>query len=176
MRSRPPIPRPRNLAGVNPIQQVIHQAACMTHDEQDQLMKRFRTAFAALASGRGDLVAWSTMADMCNLSEALAELRVGNNLVDEIERGQAALSALMSRVQAGAGWTLDGRELAAIGECVVVYRAQVELCSRGEHQRAEELVRRRIDAALRAGPGRTGKQLIHAHPADSISPTCEQAQ
>ena len=70
-----------------------------------------------------------------------------------MQDAQAALAALITRVQAGSGWTLYGPEVRALREALWLYGVQLDHCSAGEHRRAIALVRERISQALAGNAG-----------------------
>ncbi|HSI60470.1 MAG TPA: hypothetical protein VLA16_23130, partial [Ideonella sp.] len=88
--------------------------------------------------------------------------------------------AIMGRANAGHGWHVAGAELQALHEALVIYAAQVELCSYGEFLNAHELVRRRVSQAIARGKaGQVGGCVVHSRPhpaaaADSAPASQEQ--
>lgn len=159
-------PRRPGLNLANPMENVMRRVALLSEAEQAESKQTARDAFARLATGEADIAAWKDLADMLNLSEALAELRVGSNLVADIEHGQAALRELMMRANAGRGWAVSSQEIERLNECLVIFCAQLGLCSGGEYLDAFQLVQRRVSQAIaKAIRGdSTGPCVIHERP------------
>ena len=156
MTRRPRQPRPC----VNPIEAAMAGARLLLPVERGLLLDPPREALEALRTGTGRGDAWRAMADALNVAEALVELRIAGNLGDQVQAGQAALSALAGRVAAGRGWTLNGRELVALDDALWVYQMQLDHCCVSEWQAALQTVQRRISAALAGNGG--PRVTVHA--------------
>ena len=138
----------------DPVLLAINRAALFTPQERSDLFAPVRDALDALRRGQGAPEVWRRLVDALHIAEALMELRIGNNLANDIDAALCHVAALQQRVRAGRGWTLYAHELASLDYAVDVYGAQLQVCSLGEHLQAEERVRRRAHAALTKPPGK----------------------
>jgi hypothetical protein len=69
--------------------------------------------------------------DALNTAEALAQRHgIAPDHIDKIRAGQDALVAVYDRQLQS--WTLRGTEIAALSEALLIWRVQLDFCSRGE--------------------------------------------
>jgi hypothetical protein len=145
--ARPRKPYRPRVRDYDPVSLAINRAALFSDQERADRWAPARAALDALRQGKGSPDHWRALADALHIAEALMELRIGNNLVNDIDTAICYLAALQSRVQAGRGWTLFAHELVSLDYAVDVYGAQLQVCSTGEHLQAVERVKRRMRAA-----------------------------
>lgn len=93
-------------------------------------------AKALLRQGRATCEDWNVVAQALNLAEALAGLQVGANLLPEIIAGQRWLHQIALRMLERDTSTCYAAELAAIDEALVMYRAQLQVCTQADFSRA----------------------------------------
>ena len=98
---------------------------------------------------------WKALADVANVAEALAELRIARNLMPQIQAAHAALADVISQQQATGRWECTPPQLAALDELLWIYGVQISHCSHRELYTAKERVREVIRQALagNAAPG-----------------------
>lgn len=132
----------------NPMALAMARVGKLTTSQVHVITEPVKAALAAIGNGAGHVDAWSTLADAFNVAEALAAMRIANNLAPHIDDGQRALAALLDRVNAGEPWTLRGLEHAAVRQGVWLYGLQLSFCSAGEYQQALVNVHNRISQAL----------------------------
>lgn len=155
---------------INPIELAMHRAAKMTEQQRAELLAPGIVAVELLSRGAGSPDVWQQLADVYNIAEALAELRIAGNLPETLQAAQRAMAELARRVNAGRGWTLYAAELQALREGIWLYGLQLEHCSAGEHLRAIELVRRRVSAALRCKDSSRRVQVHDTMPVQGAAP------
>jgi hypothetical protein len=142
---KPYRPRERDY---DPVLLAINRAALLNDQERADRFAPARAALTALRQGAGTADHWRNLVDALHIGEALMELRIGNNLANDIDAALCHLAALQQRVRAGRGWTLYAHELVSIDYAVDVFGAQLQVCSTGEYLQAIERVKRRMRAAL----------------------------
>jgi len=121
----------------------------LSAEQQAQLLTPAKAALDALRTGRGTWDAWRTLADCCNVAQALCAKGIGSNLIDKCLDAQHALAALHARVTAGGTWTLRGLELTALDEAVWLHEVQLRHATQGEIAAAIEKVKNVARGALR---------------------------
>ena len=75
-----------------------------------------------------------------NVGEALCELNICNNRLDDFNRGHDALHQIALRMLAGKSSTCYSHELAAVKEAMDMHKIQLQFCSQGEFSRAVKRV------------------------------------
>ena len=135
----------------NPIGIAINAVSKLTPAEHAGLQGTASTALDCIRRGTDGRVAWARLADMLNVSEALADIGICS---DEGSRGRilagfGALEALIDRHEARGTWTATGPELVALDEALWLHGVQLAHVSVGELTRAVERIKARI-AQVRA--------------------------
>lgn len=79
-----------------------------------------------------------------NMTEALARLRIGSELTDQIRAGQDALYALAQRGTRLGRFVFTGPELQAINLAMEIHDAQLDVCTIAELEKAVEIVKQEL--------------------------------
>lgn len=79
-----------------------------------------------------------------NMTEALARLRIGNELADKIRAGQDALYALAQRGANIGRFIFTGPELQAVNLAMEIHDAQLDVCTIAELEKAVEIVKQEL--------------------------------
>ncbi len=106
-------------------------------------MAKVDAAFETLKRGKQRPEDWNHVSTALCVAEALAGLQIGPNLLPQIAKGQHALHKIAMRMADGEK-ACKAPELAAITEALVMYRAQLHLCTQAEISRAAERARKLI--------------------------------
>jgi hypothetical protein len=127
--------RPRELM-TNTIEWARAGVLTFPHETVDQLMVEPLAAFDKLRRAAADRDDWNMVCQALNIAEALTNQDIGPNLRPQIAAGQEALHAIAQRMLGTGSSTCYAAELAAIDEALLMYKAQVRLCTQGEFTRA----------------------------------------
>ena len=116
------------------------------------------TALAQYAAGADCAAHWLSLADLTNMSQTLADMRLGGGpqAQEVIEHAQRALFESRLRLLGGAQpWALEDAESDALHWLVRLYAVQLAACSQHEFERAYRRTRDRVEqaAAGNAAPG-----------------------
>lgn len=111
------------------------------------------------AANRDD---WNIICQALNVAEALAGMGIGPNLLPQISAGQDALKSIALRMIGRGRTTCYGAELAAIDEALVMYRAQIKLCTQAEMSRAVARVKELHRSGAMDDVGRVFEQMQEA--------------
>lgn len=124
----------------DPVSHAIHGVATLGAGQIAEMMEQIRTAVAPLKQGKARRDDWNVICQALNIGEALALGGIGPNLLPQINAGQDALLAVGVRMVERGCTPCHGAELAAIDEALLMYRAQIGLCTQAEMGRAIERV------------------------------------
>lgn len=102
----------------------------------DALFVPINAAVTLLKQGKATRCEWNGICQALNIAEALAGLQIGANLLPEIRAGQTALKQIALRMIGKGSATCYASELAAVDESLVMYRAQLKVCTQAELERA----------------------------------------
>lgn len=126
----------------------MHRAALLPPHEHAQLLAPVRAAFEIFRLGHGTLDHWKRLADAMNVAEELAHRNIASDHKATFEAAQHALHDVFTRQSVNASWTLRGTEIAQIELAVIVFKVQLDHCSRGELGLAVTRVYNRVSQAL----------------------------
>ena len=79
-----------------------------------------------------------------NMTEALARLRIGGELADQIRAGQDALYTLAKRGANIGRFIFTGPELQAVNLAMEIHDAQLDVCTIAELEKAVEIVKQEL--------------------------------
>jgi hypothetical protein len=135
--------RPRPIIA-DPIRYVT--AAVRPAPEAAQLKTKIgiHMAMAKITKGEGDKDDWQEVANALNLSLILAEMGYGQEYVQTVVMGQAAMTLLRDRFKATGKAILRGEEMRAINEALEVHDGQIELATVKDIERAVYAVEREL--------------------------------
>lgn len=152
-------PRPVHL---NAVQRAMEASALLPAADRTNLLNIAQGAFNDLRFGRNCAEAWRNLADAFNVAEALSAGGICSDAdsVATFVEAQRALGALHEQQRASNGWTLHAWQICAFDEALFRHQVQLQNCSLREYQRARDLVRRRIAAALAGNAGRSVEVLM----------------
>lgn len=108
---------------------------------QKEIMKEPALAFEKLRQGIANRDDWNMICKSLNVGEALCELHIGDNLIDDFHRGHEALHQIALRMLSGKSSTCYAHELAAISEAMEMHKIQLKLCTQAEFSRAIQRVK-----------------------------------
>lgn len=148
--------RPRTVDR-DPVGLAMTQAAALTPGQREAVISPALTALARLRSWAATEADWLALADMCNVAQALAALRIVSDHDDDFAAAQQALRTMHERTERGQALVATPLERAALHQAQVLHEIQLEHCSQAELQRAIDRVTRVVQAALagNASPGTT---------------------
>lgn len=142
----------------NPIATAMRGASLLPRDEVAGMVRRMRASITALCTGDRLAEAWASLADVLNVAEALADLRIGSGPEARavIAKAQDALLAIHARAEASAGRpvALHAAEIDALHWLAALHEAQLAACSLREYERAVLRVVERSRQALAGNAGR----------------------
>lgn len=124
----------------DPVSHAIHGVATLGAGQIAEMMTPVRAAVDLLKQGRAYRDDWNVICQALNVGEALALGGIGPNLLPQLNAGQDALLAIGVRMAERGRTPCYGAELAAIDEALLMYRAQIGLCTQAEMGRAIERV------------------------------------
>lgn len=157
-RARQRQPRPVYL---NALQRAMAGAARIPAEDVARVEQGMRDGLAHFAAGEHCATHWRSMADACNVAEALSALGICSDepsraLIDDAQR---VLAEVAERAQQRGTWTLYAAELALLGEALERHGIQLAHCSLSEYERAVEAVRR-CHAQYAAGNAPPGARVV----------------
>lgn len=132
--------KPREIQ-TDPVSWAIAGVHTFPKQTQDDVMAITWAAFDKLREGIAGREHWNIVAQSLNVAEALAGLKIGNNLLPEIYAGMEALHQIAMRMMKKGRTALYAQELAAVREACVLYGIQLGLCTQAEYSRAIKKVR-----------------------------------
>lgn len=98
------------------------------------------SALDVLRTGCGGTSEMDTIISAFNITEALARLRIGNELHEQIRAGQDALYALATRGARLKRFVFTGPELQAVNLVMEIHDAQLDVCTISELEKAIEII------------------------------------
>lgn len=104
---------------------------------------------------------WRDLADISNMAESLAALRIGSgDQADQvIQSAQQTLAAVHQRQATKGTWTLYADEMDHLYWLAALHKKQIEVCSYGEFEDALQATQRRLQQA-RAGNAPRGAVIV----------------
>jgi hypothetical protein len=109
-------------------------------DEILTLRIRNHVALDALRTGEGTKEDVDVVIAALNMTEALARLRIGAELSEQIRAGQDALYAMAQRGLRLGRFVFTGQELQAINLAMQIHDAQLDVCTIAELEKALKIV------------------------------------
>jgi len=116
-------------------------------DIQKAKIKVAVDSFNLLREGRASRSDWDNVCQFMNIGEALCEVNILNDHLDEIHRGHEALHQVALRMLSGRSSTCYAHELSAIQEAIDMCKIQLRFCTQAEYSRAGK----RVDSLLKGG-------------------------
>ena len=113
-------------------------------DEILTLRIKNHMALDVLRTGGGGKSDMEIVIAALNMTEALARLRIGSELSDQIRAGQDALYALAQRGARLGRFVFTGPELQAVNLAMEIHDAQIDVCTIAELERAVEIVKQEL--------------------------------
>lgn len=126
---------PREIQS-DPVSWAVAGAHKLPTESLDAMFVPINDAITHLKQGRASRDDWNIVCQALNLAEALAAARIGANLLDAITVGQEALHQIALRMLETGSSTCRAAELSAMDESLVMYRAQLQVCTQAELSRA----------------------------------------
>ncbi|WP_395009801.1 hypothetical protein [Undibacterium sp.] len=124
----------------NAVEWAIGGAFTFPIETQQKIMKEPLAAFELLRQGKASRDDWNMICQALNVGEALCELNICNNRLDDFNKGHDALHQIALRMLAGKPSTCYAHELAAVKEAMDMHKIQLQFCSQGEFSRAVKRV------------------------------------
>lgn len=136
----------------DPIAAVIAQVSEIPVDQRRILNRAFTQALDEFIRGINCQTAWPSLADACNVGEALCNLGICSDPDSRarIAGGHRVLSDVMARFNETRSWTLRASEIAAMREALWLHAVQLGFCTVGEYGKAVQAVIN-ITRAARSG-------------------------
>lgn len=113
-------------------------------DEILTLRIKNHMALDVLRTGGGGKSDMDVVITALNMTEALARLRIGGELSDQIRAGQDALYALAQRGARLGRFVFTGPELQAINLAMEIHDAQLDVCTIAELEKAVDIVKQEL--------------------------------
>lgn len=113
-------------------------------DEILTLRIKNHMALEVLRTGGGGKSDMDVVIAALNMTEALARLRIGIELSDQILAGQDALYALAQRGARMGRFVFTGPELQAVNLAMEIHDAQLDICTVAELEKAVEIVKQEL--------------------------------
>jgi len=113
-------------------------------DEILTLRIKNHMALDVLRTGGGGKSDMDVVIAALNMTEALARLRIGSELSDQIRAGQDALYALAQRGARLGRFVFTGPELQAVNLAMEIHDAQLDVCTIAELEKAVEIVKQEL--------------------------------
>lgn len=145
----------------NTVQRAVGGACCIAPQEVNAQRQRLQQALQQFRSGQHCAHNWRSLADVGNMAETLAAMRIGSGPEAEsvIEAAQQALADVHTRHAQRGTWTLYPRELDALHWLLRLHEVQMQVCSYSEFEEAFQRTTRRV-AQARAGNAPAGAIVI----------------
>ena len=112
--------------------------------DQNDLGVAYHSALAAMRSGNGTEVEWSTVTCALNIAIVLAESGIGSNYESAIKEGLGAMQSCKERALKSGRWLFYGTGMTAVTTAVSMHDEQIANATKGEIQRALAEVYRRL--------------------------------
>lgn len=113
-------------------------------DEILTLRIKNHMAMDTLRKGGGTKAEMDIVIAALNMTEALARLRIGGELADQIRAGQDALYTLAKRGANIGRFIFTGPELQAVNLAMEIHDAQLDVCTIAELEKAVEIVKQEL--------------------------------
>jgi len=150
--------RPREVRG-NALDWAIAGVHTFPVETQRDIMKVAMNGFNKLREGIASRDDWNLVCQALNVGEALCELHIGDNLIDDFHRGHEALHQIALRMLSGKSSTCYAHELAAINEALEMHKIQLQLCTQAEFSRAIVRVTNLINGGAQDSVAKTYARL-----------------
>lgn len=158
-RNKPYRPRERL---VDPVQWAVAGVHKLPTASIDAAFVPINAAMELLRKGVATRDDWNMVSQALNVAEALASLNIGENLLPAIMAGQRWLHQIVLRMLERGSSTCYAAELSAIDEALVMYRAQMQVCTQAEFGRAVARVKDLHRSGAMDDIARVFQQLEHA--------------
>lgn len=137
--------RPKPVS-TDPISHGICGAALFMPWQRAKIMAGPEAGFNILRQGKATNADWNEVSQAFNISEKLCFMNIGNNLLEEVQAGIAAMSTVAVRMmKKDAPTALYAAELSAIRHSLDLYAVQIKVCTQGEFTRAVEQVKNMLN-------------------------------
>jgi hypothetical protein len=159
----------------NTVLRAVGGACRIAPGEVAAQQQRIRHALQAFSAGQHCAHHWRSLADVANMAETLAEMRIGAGEEADavIQQAQQTLAEVWARHTARGTWTLYPAELDALHWLLRLHEVQMQVCSYSEFEEAFQRTTRRI-AQARAGNAPPSARVIHGDIGTANHPTSEQ--
>jgi hypothetical protein len=153
--------RPR---GVNAQAHVMAmQGACLLSlDDRLAWQMKLAEALAAVRTGKAVREQWAAIFDAINLVEELVRMRLARDEHDVVPRAQAAMCAVLDRLQATGVRAARAAELQALGDLVAAFADLMAGITHAERFDAETRVAARVRRVLAEKP-EPGVRVVEAN-------------
>ena len=137
--------RPKGVR-LDAVSWVINGMKPVTVAKDEILTLRIKNHIApdVLRTGGGGKSDMDVVIAALNMTEALARLRIGGELSDQIRAGRDALYALATRGARLGRFVFTGPELQAINLAMEIHDAQLDVCTIAELENAVEIVKQEL--------------------------------
>lgn len=150
--------KPREIK-TNALDWAIAGVFTFPHETQREIMKEPMASFELLRQGKASREDWNMICQALNVGEALCELHIGDNLLDDFHKGLEALHQIALRMLSGKSSTCYAHELAAITEALAMHKIQLQLCTQAEFSRALQRVKNLINGGAQDDVAKTYARL-----------------
>lgn len=126
---------------INPVAHAIVGAAITDRASLNKLRAKEYAALDEIVHGRGTLDHWKTLTDLLNLSEMMAKLGIGVEVLEVCEKAQDALVKAGNRFEKTGKFGFDGPGIQAMRDLIEYADLQQSSISRAEFERIIEKTR-----------------------------------
>lgn len=136
---------------LNSVQRAIENAGTLDKAGAAMAKAAVDKAFDDFKRGERPAFNFDVMADALNIAESLSALGIASDPESRqaIHQAQATLAALAAQHQAQGTWTMRAHQIQAIDDGLLRHKIQLDFASRLEYERALQMTRARLSAALR---------------------------
>jgi hypothetical protein len=126
---------------IDPVAHAIAGAAITDRASLNKLRAKEYAALDEIVHGRGTLDHWKTLTDLLNLSEMMAKLGIGVEVLEVCEKAQDALVKAGNRFEKTGKFGFDGPGIQAMRDLIEYADLQQSSISRAEFERIIEKTR-----------------------------------
>lgn len=138
-------------------------AALLTLDDRIAWQANLADALAAVRTGEAQREQWATLFDAINITEELVRMRLARDEHDVVPRAQAAVCAVLDRLQATGVRAVRAEELRALGEVVAAFADLMAGITHAQRFAADQRVATRVRRVLSSpAPQEPGVRVIDA--------------
>lgn len=164
--------RPRRPRPVNPLAHLVAMqgAARLTLDDRIQWQANLADALAAVRTGRAQQPEWAVLFDGINVVEELCLMRLARDDADVVPRAQAAVCAVLDRLQATGMRAARADELHALGDLVAAFADLMAGITHQQRFEADSRVAARVRRVLSSrAPLEAGVRVVDASTIETLA-------